>query len=86
MTQVALLVKPFTKLSVKGLRVSDPLFSLEVVTHWEGTVFSLSVLAESSAFSRVNNRSCAQPQNARVPKYLSLGGRTNSLSDITDGS
>ena len=87
MTRVALLVKPFTKLCMKGLRVSVsrreqfyPLFSLEVVAHWEVTVLILSILAETSAFSHVNIKSCAQPQNARIPKYMSFGGRVTSLA------
>ena len=74
MTRDVLLVKPFTQLCMKDLRVSlsaeavTPLFSLKVVAHWKVTVPILSTLAELSAFCHANVRDYAKPRVALIPR------------------
>ena len=79
MNKGTLLVKPFVELFVEGSSIQA---SRSKLSHIRKVLSSACTpLSESAASSCVNNESCSQPQNARIPRYRSFGGMTNSLSD-----
>ena len=78
MTRDVLLVKPFTQLCMKDLRVSvsdDSTLLAQSCGSLGGYCPHLVNLGRISAFSRVNVGNCAQPRIARIPKQVSFGGR-----------